>query len=104
MEIRFYTQESIAKLYLSTYAEVSRQKDSISFRSTLFMNPITIPVQEEQQSDLLRSMDAGLTMEECVCKLAECLHPSEEDWLPEKEKVRTAKWILQQLMVRGILE
>lgn len=94
MQIRTFTKENAALLYLSAYIEVSRRHGRVSLRNSMFDEPMTLRVEDEKQTFLLRKLDEGVSMEQAVSLMAECL----------KEDPETALRIVKQMMVRGILE
>lgn len=104
MEIRSFTEDSIKKLYLSPYIEVVCNANTISLRNALFMDPVTIPVDTEKQASLLRSLDAGLTINQCMELIKSCLLQAQQKNADDSKIDAIAEWTLRQMMVRGILE
>lgn len=104
MEIRSFTEDSIKKIYLSPYIEVVCDTNTISLRNVLFMEPVTIPVDAENQATLLRTLDAGLTIDQCMEQIKSCLLQAQQKNADDSKIDTIAEWTLRQMMVRGILE
>ena len=112
MKIRCFTEENIGKLYLSPYIEVVCGRNQISFRNTIFMEPLTIPVKDDQQKAFLTLLEEGITIPLCVQRLEYFLAEEETDGIQKEnadcrqgERLHTAaEWTLKQMMIRGILE
>lgn len=112
MKIRCFTEENMVKLYLSPYIEVACGRDQISFRNTIFMEPLTIPVKNDQQKAFLTLLEEGITIPLCVQKLEYFLVEKETDGIQKENADRrqgewlhaAAEWTLKQMMIRGILE